>query len=269
MDIIDASFTYFFTEKFDVNHAIQIWEIFPSYTHVFHEWKWTIQRWNLPSGNSRTNHASSGYSALHNCPAAKQCKDFYMIWWVWKLALLWNFEPRNISEEKFTYGMAVVFKTCYIIRLRGTKEGHECASIGYLEIFSMSSSVRQRKSRGILKEQERYKRYLRGRTGAHERNNRGTEDVQQRYMRWTTEVQQRPYTELRIHNTSFPVWKQDQGVPATRLMLATIREMIPNLRISWSLSMTEFCVKFSHCLYGEGRMKLNHRHKVSSIHLTT
>ena len=42
---------------------------------------------------------------------------------------------------------------------------------------------------------------LEGRTGLLERNNRGTEDVQQRYIRWTTEVQQRPYTELRIHNT--------------------------------------------------------------------
>ena len=76
-----------------------------------------------------------------------------------KSALLWSFEPRDISGEKFTYGMAVVFKKCYFIRLRGTKEGQECASIGHLEIFSMSSGERQRKSRGTLKEQERYKRY--------------------------------------------------------------------------------------------------------------
>ena len=47
----------------------------------------------------------------------------------------------------------------------------------------MSSGERQRKSGGALKEQERYKRYSRGRAGAHERNNRGTEDVQQRYKR--------------------------------------------------------------------------------------
>ena len=79
--------------------------------------------------------------------------------------------------------MAVVFKKCYFIWLRGTKEGQECASMGHLEIFSMSSDERQRKSRGNLKEQERYKRYSRGRAGAHERNNKGIKDEQQRYMR--------------------------------------------------------------------------------------
>ena len=79
--------------------------------------------------------------------------------------------------------MAVVFKKCYFKRLRGTKEGQECASIGHLEIFSMSSGERQRKSRGTFKGQWRYKRYLRGGAGAHERNNRGTKDVQQRYKR--------------------------------------------------------------------------------------
>ena len=72
---------------------------------------------------------------------------------------------------------------CYFIRLRGRKKGQGCASIGHLEVFSMSSGERQRKSRGTLKEQEMYKRYLRGRAGAHERNNRGTKDVQQRYKR--------------------------------------------------------------------------------------
>ena len=49
--------------------------------------------------------------------------------------------------------------------------------------FSMSSGERQRKSRGILTEQEMYKRYSRGRAGAHELNNKGTEVVQQRYKR--------------------------------------------------------------------------------------
>ena len=90
---------------------------------------------------------------------------------------------QETSEEKFNYGMAAVFEKCYFIMLRGTKEGQECASIGHLEIFSMSSGERQRKSRGTLKEQERYKRYSKGRVGAHKRNNRGTEDVQQRYKR--------------------------------------------------------------------------------------
>ena len=73
--------------------------------------------------------------------------------------MLWSFEPRDVSEEKFTYGTAVVFKKCKFIRLRGTKEGQECASLGHLEIFPMSSGERQRKSTGTLKEPDKYKRY--------------------------------------------------------------------------------------------------------------
>ena len=42
------------------------------------------------------------------------------------------------------------------IGLGGTKGGQECASLGHLEIISMSSGAGQRKSRGTLKEQERY-----------------------------------------------------------------------------------------------------------------
>ena len=79
--------------------------------------------------------------------------------------------------------MAAVFEKSYFIMLRGSKEGMECASIGHLAIFFMSSGESQRKSRRTLEEQERYKRYSRGRRGAHEKNNRGTEDVQQRYKR--------------------------------------------------------------------------------------
>ena len=44
--------------------------------------------------------------------------------------------------------MAVWPNKCYFIRLRGTKEEQEWAFIGHLEIFSMSSGDRQRKSRG-------------------------------------------------------------------------------------------------------------------------
>ena len=116
---------------------------------------------------------------------------------------VWNQET---LLRKFTYGMAVVFKKCYPIWLRGSRGGQECASNGHLEIFSMSSGERQRKSWWTLKEQERYKRYSIGRAGVHEMNNRGTEDVQQRFKRWTTEVQLRPYTKLRIHNTETPNW---------------------------------------------------------------
>ena len=65
-----------------------------------------------------------------------------------KSDLLWSSEPKNLSREKFTYWLAVAFKKCYFMRLRGIKEGQECASIGHLEIFSMSSGERQRKSRG-------------------------------------------------------------------------------------------------------------------------
>ena len=54
----------------------------------------------------------------------------------------WSFAPRNLS------GMAAAVKKCNFISLRGTKEGQECASIGYLETFSMSSGEKQRRSRG-------------------------------------------------------------------------------------------------------------------------
>ena len=80
-----------------------------------------------------------------------------------------------------------------VYKVRGTKEGQECASLGHLEIFSMSSGERQRKSRVTLKEHKRNKRHSGGRAGAHERNNRGqkmysrgTRDEQQRYNRCPT-----------------------------------------------------------------------------------
>ena len=100
-----------------------------------------------------------------------------------KSALLWSFEPRNFSGVKLTYGMAAVFKKRYFLWLRGIKEGQECASLEHLEFSSMSSGERQRKSRGTLKEQDRYKRYSIGRAEAHKRDNRWTEDAQQRYKR--------------------------------------------------------------------------------------
>ena len=52
-------------------------------------------------------------------------------------------------KRKLTSGPAVAFKKFYSIRLRGTKEEHEWVSIGHVEIFSMSSGERQRRSRGI------------------------------------------------------------------------------------------------------------------------
>ena len=77
--------------------------------------------------------------------------------------MLWSFEPRSLFGEKFTNGIAVAFKKCYFIRLRGTKEGQECASVGHLEIFSMSSGKRQRKrnlkrARGVQEVLERQNR---------------------------------------------------------------------------------------------------------------
>ena len=44
--------------------------------------------------------------------------------------------------------MAAWPNRCYFIRLRGKKEGQECASIGLLEIFSTSLGERQRERRG-------------------------------------------------------------------------------------------------------------------------
>ena len=76
-------------------------------------------------------------------------KDFTLNDSFLKPDLLWSFEPKKTyCKEKFTYGLAVAFKVCYFIMLRGRKEGQECASIGHLEIFSISSGERPRKSRG-------------------------------------------------------------------------------------------------------------------------
>ena len=65
-----------------------------------------------------------------------------------KSALLWSLNQETSLEKKNAYGMVVVFKKCYFIRPRGTKEGQKCASRGHLEIFSTSSGERQRMSRG-------------------------------------------------------------------------------------------------------------------------
>ena len=74
-------------------------------------------------------------------------KSFTLYGGFGKSAFVLSFEPRDISGEKFTYGMAVVFKKRSFTRLRGTKEGQECASIGHLGTFPASSGERQRKSR--------------------------------------------------------------------------------------------------------------------------
>mgnify|MGYP001791321291 CR=1 FL=1 len=59
----------------------------------------------------------------------------------------------------------------YFIRLRGTKEGQECASMGHLEIFSMSSGERG----GRVEELKKSKR-----------STKGTREVEQEHMRGTT-----------------------------------------------------------------------------------
>ena len=69
------------------------------------------------------------------------------------------------------------------MRLRGTKEGQECASVGDLETFSMSSGERQGKNkRGKRCTREAEQEHMRGTKGGHirctaevhEMNNRGT-----------------------------------------------------------------------------------------------
>ena len=155
----------------------------------------------MPSLRSQTNYAPLLTQSHIIAMLLSNEESFTLYDGFGKAALLRSFEPRNPSGKISLMGLLSHLKKRYFIRLWGTKEGQECASKGHIEIFSMSSGERQRKSRRTLKEQERYKRYSKGRVGAHKRNNRGTEDVQQRYKRWTTEVQQGPYTKLRIHNT--------------------------------------------------------------------
>ena len=67
---------------------------------------------------------------------------------------------------------------CYFIRLRGTKERQECA---YYKITLRSSQCPQAKDTGRI---EKLKKSNRGARG-------------------TRDVQQRPYTELKIHNTEY------------------------------------------------------------------
>ena len=66
-------------------------------------------------------------------------------------------QTKKAFVEEIQSEMAFWPNKCYFIRLRGTKEGQESASLAYLEIFSISSDERERKTRGILKEQEMYK----------------------------------------------------------------------------------------------------------------
>ena len=74
-------------------------------------------------------------------------KSFLLNDWFGTSDLPWSFEPRNLCVEIFTIGFAVTLKMFYSIRLRGTKEEQGLATIGHLDIFSMFSGERQRKSR--------------------------------------------------------------------------------------------------------------------------
>ena len=70
-----------------------------------------------------------------------------------------SYKLRRLFLWKFNQAIAVWLNKCYFIKLRVTKERQECASIGRLEISSMSSGEKPGKSRGALKEPKRCKRY--------------------------------------------------------------------------------------------------------------
>ena len=80
--------------------------------------------------------------------------------------LTWRHEPRRLFIRKFNQEMAVWPNKLYFIRLRGTKEGQECASLGHLE-----SQYPQVKGRGRV---EKLKKSRRGTTGGQKMHNRGT-----------------------------------------------------------------------------------------------
>ena len=96
---------------------------------------------------------------------------FYWKFWRWGTILLsiWQKRPHF---------------TTYSIKLRGTKEEQEWASIGHLEIFSMSSCERQsarevqevleKQNRSTWEEQQGYKRCS---TEEHKMNNGGTTEA--------------------------------------------------------------------------------------------
>ena len=77
--------------------------------------------------------------------------------------------------------MAVWPYKLYFIRLRGTKEGQECASLGHLEIFPISLGEWQRRveelkksKRGTIGTREAEQKHMRGTTGGQKMYNRGT-----------------------------------------------------------------------------------------------
>ena len=74
---------------------------------------------------------------------------------------------------------------CYCIRLRGTKEGQERASIGHLEISSMSPVERQKEGR--VEELKMSKRGTRGTREGEQEHIRVTTGGQKMYNRSTTE----------------------------------------------------------------------------------
>ena len=146
----------FYTDKFDgVNHAIQPWEIFQLCIVICGN-----KQFSYECVRSYTDHDPSENSAPHCCLAAKHRQVFHR--------LCYGVVNQETSPEKmYFFMMAVAFKKCYIIRLRQTKKGLEFASIGHLEMFSMSSGERLRKSRNNLKRAREVQEVL-------ERQNRST-----------------------------------------------------------------------------------------------
>ena len=67
--------------------------------------------------------------------------------------------------------MAVRLNKYYFIRLRGRQEGQECASIGHLEILSISSK------RGTRGTREAEQEHMRGATEGQKIYNRGTKEA--------------------------------------------------------------------------------------------
>ena len=107
------------------------------YTHVCYVWIWTIQRRNLSSRISRSKFKFSNIVSKSNhaplagrgrvwglrltmLPLSTQShiiallpsneKSFTLYDGFGKSALLWNFEPRDISGEKFLMGWLLCFK---------------------------------------------------------------------------------------------------------------------------------------------------------------
>ena len=123
-----------------------------------------LRLWDVAESELWMNHSPSVYSAPRHCPAAKQWKEFYIIWWVWKVSFamgLWT--KKQLSGENL-----LRYSQC--LRVKGR---------GIIEEFKKSK-------KGTIGTREAEQKHIRGTTRGQKMYSRGTEDEKRRYNRGPT-----------------------------------------------------------------------------------